>query len=167
MEFGDWIGAILILGSIFFSAFFENKKSKGKKTEKERDFQRDFEKNDEYSSFSSYSNAFRTIFVEEDSDEPEEEYVIEPKPDVRPAIPPAVPSAFEEGQRITADAPRSCAVATEQRPVAFEPCAATAASEPLGVVPEPQPRSKKPFALHDKDALRRAIILADILPPKF
>jgi len=143
MDFGDWIGGVLIVGGLIFSAFSDKKKSKEKEAPSERDVRHNYEQTEEESSPFAYSNAFRSFFIEEDSDAHVKEDISRPKPEERPAIPPDIPSDLEEGQRITADI------------------------SSLALDAEPKASSEKPFALHDKNVLRRAIILADILPPKF
>ncbi len=119
MDLGDWIGAIIFLGTILIGLF-------SKKDKKEKEEEVNVGSTFHYTSAHSASAHSAST---------------PPPAPARQVTPPELPAI--EGARATEDIP-----ATPMEQKQSEP-----ATDPLG--------------LRDKDTLRRAIILSEVLPPKF
>lgn len=153
MDLGEWIGAIVLIISIVGAAFSEKKKKDTSDNTQPPRSPRSKSSGMRTRAASSFSYLFDMEELEEtydrEYDNPSKPYYKEdsqaPVKTVNSvsAVPPlpAVPAV--EGERVTDDTP-------------------PLPSPSMGTIP-----SSTPFSLRDKDALRRAIILSEILPPKF
>lgn len=150
MSIGEWVGLIGMIIGIFLSVLESKKKNK---TDEERSPRHRPPVKSPAQSVSRQTSPLlgqlaALLDIEEEIDEAPEVAVAPPAS----AAPPV--TEFTEGSRATADSPVPPAVHESLEP--SRTAATTEAST-----------STSALDLHDKDALRRAIILSDILPPKF
>lgn len=150
MSIGEWVGLIGMIIGIFLSVLESKKKNK---TDEEHSPRHRPPVKSPAQSVSRQTSPLlgqlaALLDIEEEIDEAPEVAVAPPAS----AAPPV--TEFTEGSRATADSPVPPAVHESLEP--SRTAATTEASTPASAL-----------NLHDKDALRRAIILSDILPPKF
>ncbi|MGM9870411.1 MAG: hypothetical protein ACI31E_01285 [Muribaculaceae bacterium] len=150
MSIGEWVGLIGMIIGIFLSVLESKKKNK---TDEESSPRRRPPMKTPAQPVSRQTSPLlgqlaALLDIEEEIDEAPEVAVAPPAS----AVPPV--TEFTEGSRATADSPVPPAV--HESLEAPRTAATTEAST-----------SASALNLHDKDALRRAIILSDILPPKF
>lgn len=149
MSIGEWVGLIGMAIGIFLSVLESKKKNKTDEEPSPR--HRQPVKSPAQSVSRQTSPLLGQLAAFFDIEEEKEE-----APEVAAAPPasavPPVPE-FTEGSRVTADSPVPPAV---HESLELPRTAAAETSTPASAL-----------NLHDKDALRRAIILSDILPPKY
>lgn len=171
MDLGEWIGLILMIGISIVSAISEKKKEKEKRESQRPDtgaegsamgplpsrpVRRRHVAEDEDESLVHAPAPMRVAAIRRKRREAEQlrqlteaeqrqpETQSWQQPGTTPTPPSLPPQVAEEGARVTSD------------PV-----------PPMPAPAAPGRRSSAGLDLHDKDALRHAIILSDILPPKF
>lgn len=153
MDLGDWIGAIVLIISIVGAAFSEKKKKdtsdntrrapspgskrSGMRSQAASSLSYLFDMEELEETYERDSHNHSEPYYKEDSQAPAKTVNTVSAAPPIPAIP------VVEGERVTVDTPPLPSPAMDTIP------------------------SSAPFSLRDKDALRRAIILSEILPPKF